>query len=106
MNTFTRKALYAAIAGVAAIGVASTAKAVNISADGLGQVLIYPYYTVRNNASGLPYNTLLSVVNTTASVKAVKVRFREGRNSVEVLDFNVFLSPFDVWTATVIAGRD
>jgi hypothetical protein len=101
MNTFTRKALYAAIAGVAAIGVASTAKAVNISADGLGQVLIYPYYTVRNNASGLAFNTLMSVVNTTASVKAVKVRFREGRNSVEVLDFNVFLSPFDVWTATV-----
>ena len=105
MNTFTRKALYAAIAGVAAIGVASTAKAVNISADGLGQVLIYPYYTVRNNASGLPFNTLMSVVNTTGSVKAIKVRFREGRNSVEVLDFNVFLSPFDVWTATITPTR-
>jgi len=101
MNTFTRKALYAAIAGVAAVGVASTAEAVNLSADGLGQVLIYPYYTVRNNAAGQPYNTLFSVVNTTGSVKAVKVRFREGRNSVEVLDFNVFLSPFDVWTATL-----
>ena len=59
MNTFTRKALYAAIAGVAAVGVASTAEAVNISADGLGQVLIYPYYTVRNNAAGQPYNTLV-----------------------------------------------
>jgi hypothetical protein len=106
MNTFTRKALYAAIAGVAAIGVASTAKAVNISADGLGQVLIYPYYTVRNNASGLAFNTLMSVVNTTASVKAIKVRFREGRNSVEVLDFNVFLSPFDVWTASITPTAD
>jgi hypothetical protein len=106
MNTFTRKALYAAIAGVAAVGVASTAEAVNVSADGLGQVLIYPYYTVRNNASGLPYNTLFSVVNTTGSVKAVKVRFREGRNSVEVLDFNVFLSPYDVWTATVTPTAD
>ena len=106
MNTFTRKALYAAISGVAAIGVASTAEAVNLSADGLGQVLIYPYYTVRNNESGLPYNTLMSVVNTTGSVKAVKVRFREGRNSVEVLDFNVFLSPYDVWTATITATSD
>ena len=104
MNTFTRKALYAAIAGVAAVGAASTAEAVNISADGLGQVLIYPYYTVRSNAAGQPYNTLFSVVNTTGSVKAVKVRFREGRNSVEVLDFNVFLSPFDVWTATITPG--
>jgi hypothetical protein len=106
MNTFTRKALYAAIAGVAAVGVASTAEAVNISADGLGQVLIYPYYTVRNNSAGQAYNTLFSVVNTTGSVKAVKVRFREGRNSVEVLDFNVFLSPFDVWTATVSPSAD
>jgi hypothetical protein len=106
MNTFTRKALYAAIAGVAAVGVASTAEAVNLSADGLGQVLIYPYYTVRTNASGLGYNTLMSVVNTTGSVKAVKVRFREGKNSVEVLDFNVFLSPYDVWTATITATAD
>jgi len=101
MNTFTRKTLYAAIAGAATIGVAGSAQAVNVSADGLGQVLIYPYYTVQPNPAGQAWNTLMSVVNTTASVKAVKVRFREGRNSVEVLDFNVFLSPFDVWTASI-----
>ena len=101
MNTFTRKTLYAAIAGAATIGVASTAQAVNLSQDGLGQVLIYPYYTAKNNATGQAFNTLMSVVNTTSSTKAVKVRFREGRNSVEVLDFNVFLSPFDVWTAAI-----
>src|SRR5207247_356847 len=35
----------------------------------------------------------------TGSTKAVKVRFREGKASTEVLDFNVFLSPHDVWTA-------
>ena len=46
----------------------------------------------------------MSVVNTTASTKAVKVRFREGKNSAEVLDFNVFLSPFDVWTASITPG--
>jgi hypothetical protein len=33
--------------------------------------------------------------------KAVKVRFLEGYNSREVLDFNLFLSPNDVWTARV-----
>ena len=42
------------------------------------------------------------MVNTTASVKAVKVRFLEGKNSREVLDFNLFLSPKDVWTAAII----
>jgi hypothetical protein len=43
------------------------------------------------------------VVNTTNRVKAVKVRFVEGRNSKEVLDFNLYLSPFDVWTGAVFA---
>jgi hypothetical protein len=42
------------------------------------------------------------VVNSTASAKAVKVRFLEGRNSREVLDFNLYLSAKDVWTAAII----
>ena len=103
MNTFNKKSLYAAIAGASALGMAGTADAVHVNPDGLGQVLIYPYYTVRNGANGFAYNTLLSVVNSTASAKAVKVRFLEGKNSREVLDFNLFLSKFDVWTATVVA---
>ena len=52
--------------------------------------------------AGNVYNSLLSVVNSTASVKAVKVRFLEGKNSREVLDFNLFLSPKDVWTAGIV----
>src|SRR5262249_50696840 len=79
------------------------AEAVNLAPEGLGQALIYPYYTVRNGANGFAYNTLLSVVNTTASAKAVKVRFLEGKNSKEVLDFNLFLSHNDVWVASVFA---
>src|SRR5262249_39058469 len=50
--------------------------------------------------------SLLSVVNTTASVKAVKVRFLEGKNSREVLDFNLFLSPKDVWTTGILPMGD
>ena len=34
-------------------------------------------------------------------MKAVKVRFLEGKNSREVLDFNLFLSGNDVWTAAL-----
>ncbi len=101
MNSFKKKSLYAALASVGALGVVGTAQAANVNPDGLGQVLIYPYYTV-NSKSSAPYNSLLSVVNTTASAKAVKVRFIEGRNSAEVLDFNLFLSAKDVWTAAVI----
>ena len=104
MNTFNKKSLCVALAAAGTLGAAGVAQAVNVSADGLGQVLIYPYYTVKNDPNGNSYNTLMSVVNTTSSTKAVKVRFREGKNSVEVLDFNVFLSPFDVWTAAITPG--
>ena len=102
MNIFKKKSLCAALAGIGALGAAGAAQAVNLNPDGLGQVLIYPYYTVRTDAAGHAFNSLLSVVNTTASVKAVKVRFLEGKNSREVLDFNLFLSAKDVWTAAVV----
>src|SRR5215471_9954107 len=101
MNAFQRKSLYAALAGAGALGAATTAQAVNVNPDGLGQVLLYPYYTVNSNAAGHAYNSLLSVINSTDSVKVVKVRFIEGKNSREVIDFNLFLSPFDVWTAAI-----
>jgi hypothetical protein len=87
-------AVAAGIAGVA--GLAGMANAVNVNPDGLGQVLLYPYYTVNGGNA-----TLLSVVNTTNQGKAVKVRFLEALNSAEVLDFNLYLSPFDVWTASI-----
>jgi len=89
-------ALLAGLAGVA--GLASTAQALNLNPDGLGSVLIYPYYTVNKSNQ-----TLISVVNTQDEVKAVKVRFLEGRNSREVLDFNLYLSPYDVWVAAIYA---
>ncbi len=102
MNTFKRKSLYAALAGVSALGVTGAAQAVSLNPNGLGQVLIYPYYTTRADVTGNAYASLLSVVNTTSSAKAVKVRFLEGKNSREVLDFNLFLSKHDVWTAAIL----
>ena len=89
-------ALLAGLAGVA--GLATTAHAVNLNPDGLGQALIYPYYGVNSGNQ-----TILTVVNTANDVKAVKVRFLESRNSREVIDFNLYLSPFDVWTGSVFA---
>jgi len=93
-----RKNLTAAVlAGLAgAAGIAGTAQAVNLNPDGLGQVLIYPYYTSNDGNA-----TILSVVNTTDHGKAVKVRFKEGFNSREVLDFNMYMSAYDVWVAAI-----
>src|SRR5205823_4665998 len=95
-----RKSLHAALAGLGALGATGAANAVNVNPDGLGQVLLYPYYTTQG--TNAPYNSLLSVVNSTNSGKVVKVRFLEGKNSTEVLDFNLWLSPRDVWTAAII----
>jgi hypothetical protein len=102
MNSFQRKALYTALAGVTGLGATTAANAVNLNPGGLGQVLLYPYYTTRADANGNTFNSLLYVVNSTTSVKAVKVRFLEGKDSREVLDFNLFLSAYDVWTAGII----
>jgi len=93
-----RKNLTAAVlAGLAgAAGIVGSAQAVNVNPDGLGQLLLYPYYTTNGGNQ-----TVLSVVNTTGDAKAVKVRFLEGQNSREVLDFNLYMSAYDVWTAAI-----
>lgn len=82
---------------LAALGGAGTAHAVYVNPDGHGQVLLYPYYTVQNE-----FVTSIHVTNTTSQTKAVKVRFLEGKNSQEVLDFNLYLSPEDMWTGVVV----
>ena len=69
---------------------------------GIGHILITPYFSTTNNTG-----TLLSVVNTdTHNGKAVKVRFRGAANSDDVFDFQVLLSPGDVWSASVSQGAD
>ena len=99
MNTFKKNSMHVAVlAGLAAIGAAGTAEAVHINPDGTGQVLIYPYYTARAGQV-----TAISIINAQNNTKMVKVRFLEGKNSREVLDFNLFLSPADVWTGGIIA---
>ncbi len=99
-NVLKKKALHVAVATALAGGMVQTASAVHWNPDGTGEVLIYPYWTV-NATPGGSYDTLVSIVNTTDRVKAVKVRFLEYKNSWEVLDFNLYLSPFDVWVAAV-----
>ena len=80
----------------------TNATALGISRAGIGHILMVPYFTAQNGNA-----TLLSVVNTdTVNGKAVKVRFRGAANSDDLLDFQVFLSPGDVWTANVAKGAD
>ncbi|MEZ5470615.1 MAG: hypothetical protein R3E90_02450 [Marinicella sp.] len=73
------------------------AKAVQLSNNDSGEVLIFPYYTVNNNL-----NTLYSVINTTEDPKVIKINFYEADNGRDVLSFNVYLSAHDVWTGALI----
>lgn len=73
-----------------------------LNGDGVGHILLVPYFSTQSGN-----NTLINLVNTSATVgKAVKVRFRGAANSDDIFDFQVFLSPGDVWTANVAQGSD
>ena len=70
--------------------------------QGVGHKLIVPYFSTQSNN-----NTLLNIINTdAANGKAVKVRFRGAANSDDIFDFQVFLSPGDIWTAQINQGLD
>ncbi len=70
---------------------------VSLNEKGIGQVLIYPYYTVNNNM-----NTLISLTNTSDKVKAVKIKFLEGKNNRDTLIFSIYIPPFDEWTGALV----
>jgi hypothetical protein len=88
----------AILAGLA--GAAGTAQAVHVNSEGLGETLIYPFYSAES-----ANDTYVTVVNTTNKAKAVKVRFLEAMNSKEVLDFNLYLSPYDHWAGAITRGE-
>ncbi|HEX4332220.1 MAG TPA: hypothetical protein VH040_08780 [Usitatibacter sp.] len=100
-----RSVAAASLCALAASLAPSPAAAVRLAEDGLGQALIYPYYTARSS-DGNAWNTLLSVVNTREKPKVVKVRFREAVHGRIVWEANVYLGPYDMWTAAVIPGSD
>lgn len=95
--TKIKKAVLSLAVAAAMGGAISSANAVNLATDGLGDVLLYPYYTARNG-----WNSLIHIVNTSSvATIAVKVRFQEAQNTRDVLDFTLVLSPNDVWTGYV-----
>ena len=92
---------HALAAGVFAMMSALPATAVTLNPKGLGQALIYPYYTVNKGQ-----DTLVSVVNASDVGKYALVQFREGYNGRAVLEFYLYLSARDTWTAVISEGED
>ncbi|BCD68942.1 hypothetical protein [Nitratiruptor sp. YY09-18] len=86
-----------AIMGAAAIAADNTSTA--IATDGTGDYLVFPVYAADANGN---WKTNIKVVNTnTTHAVVAKVVIREAINSAEKLDFPIFLSPGDVWEATL-----
>ena len=86
----------AVAAGLSGVMAGAAHAAMHINDKGMGEALVYPFYSVQGGN-----DTYIHVTNTTDYTKAVKVRFIEAENSAEVLDFNLYLSPHDVWAAAV-----
>ena len=89
----------AASAGVSipAVPAADAAAVLEVTPEGVGHILLVPYFSTQNgNVS------LLNLVNTdTTNGKAVKLRYRGAANSDDIYDITVLLSPGDVWSAEV-----
>jgi hypothetical protein len=91
------RALSLLLASILGIACSAETHAVSISQDGTGQVLLMPFYTVRDG-----HVTSVSVVNRSGdNTSVVKLRFRESLRGASVFDLNLFLGPRDVWSGTV-----
>ena len=90
------------LAGISHTTYKANATGVALNEGGIGNYLFTPYFSTQQDN-----NTLVSIVNTdNVNGKIVKVRFRGAANSEDLLDFQVFLSPSDVWTASLTQGSD
>jgi hypothetical protein len=88
------------IAAAAALAVPA-AQAMHVDPHGLGQVLVFPYYTANGGN-----DTLIAITNSSANAKALKVRFHEGYDGRGVLDVNVYLPAHAQWSASVTSSGD
>lgn len=97
LNSFIRPARPMVALITALTATVASANLMHVSTSGLGQVLLFPYYTTRNDTV-----SLLSLVNTSVSAKALRINVREARGGFIVARLNVYLSAKDVWTAAII----
>ena len=104
---FATTQLARAIARVAVVSLVATAtitasaNTIHVAPNGIGQVLIFPYYTTRGGTV-----SLISLVNTTVAAKAVRINVREARRGAVVARINLYLSAKDVWTGAIVNDVD
>lgn len=92
--------------GIAAAVAAATAAYTGVTnaqlaGNQLGDAAIVPYYSVKEG-----FATGVHIINTTDATQVVKLRFRRGDDSLDALDFNLIMSPYDEWTGYIDAEND
>lgn len=91
-NMFKPLGIAAAVAAASA-GYTNVANAqAAVSDNALGDLALVPYYTVNGE-----WITGIHIVNTSNRTQVVKFRFRRATDSLDALDFNIVMSPFDVY---------
>mgnify|MGYP003959793213 CR=1 FL=1 len=102
MNTnFKPLGLVAAVAAASAgyAGVVNAAASVAAETE-LGDLALVPYYTVMDG-----YSTGVNIINSSNKTQVLKFRFRRAVDSMDALDFNVVLSPEDMYTGFLSQGE-
>lgn len=77
---------------VAAASVGQVHAQPEVASNFLGDLALVPYYTVNDG-----WVTAIHIVNTSDSTQVVKFRFRRATDSMDALDFNIVMSPKDVY---------
>lgn len=96
MNTnFKPLGLVAAVAAATA-GYTGVTQAQTFAGTGLGDAAVVPYYTVQGD-----FVTGVHITNTSAETQVVKLRYRRASDSMDALDFNIIMSPYDMWTGNI-----
>ena len=97
-----KKNILSLAVAASAAGMATVASAqMYLNEEGTGEALIFPFYSVQSGN-----DTYISIVNTTNQTKAVKVRMIESVDSLETLDFNLYMSPQDHFSFAITADGE
>ena len=92
MNNLFKPVGIAAAVAAASAGYVNVVNAQAVASNDLGDLALVPYYTVNGD-----WITGIHIVNTSDQTQVVKFRFRRATDSMDALDFNVIMSPQDVY---------
>lgn len=91
----------AAAVAAASAGYVGVANSQVVANNALGDLALVPYYTVNGD-----WITGIHIVNSSDRTQVVKFRFRRATDSVDALDFNIVMSPKDVYAGFLSDNED